>query len=186
VPSLVWRVTIRLCDVTPTVWRTILVRPDTKLAMLHRYVQAAMGWQDHHLYAFTIGGREYGIPSRELDRRVFDARRYALNRLLAETPSRFAYVYDFGDWWRHEIEVEGPQEAEYRKQYPICIDGAEGCPPEDCGGPPGYEEFLKVIDRSWHPRKEEYLTWARSQLYRRSFDPQTATWAMRDVQRGYR
>jgi len=168
------------------VWRTILVRPDTKLAIFHRYLQAAMGWQDCHLYALTIGGKEYGIPSREYGRKVFDARRYALNRVINTLPARMDYVYDFGDWWRHEIDVEAPQDAEYRKQYPICIDGAEACPPEDCGGPGGYEEFLRVTTRAWHPRKEEYLAWAASQFHRRTFDPQVATWSMRDVQRGCR
>ena len=46
-PSIVWRVNVTLRYVTPTVWRTILVRPDTKLAMMHRYIQAAMGWLDY-------------------------------------------------------------------------------------------------------------------------------------------
>lgn len=34
--SIVWRITIRLSGVMPIVWRTILVRPETKLSMLHR------------------------------------------------------------------------------------------------------------------------------------------------------
>jgi hypothetical protein len=169
-PSIVWRVTIRLTGVTPIVWRTILVRPETKLSMLHRYLQAAMGWRDCHLFAFTIDGKQYGIPDREwdFDRKIYDGRRYTLERLFPKIPARFRYVYDFGDHWEHVVEIESEEKAQYRKQYPICIDGAEPCPPEDCGGPPGYKELL-----------------AKSPEYPREFHPQDATWTMRDVQRGF-
>lgn len=183
--SIVWRVTIRLTGVMPIVWRTILVRPETKLAMLHRYLQAAMGWRDCHLYMFKIEGKEYGIPDREwADRKVYDARRYTLARLFPKLPSRFEYVYDFGDWWEHTIEIEGEESAEYRKQYPICVDGAEPCPPEDVGGPHGYREFLLVLRDPNHPERDELRAWARSQLYSESFWVREATWRMRDVQRG--
>jgi len=183
--SLVWRMTVRLQGVMPIVWRTMLVRPETKLAMLHRYVQAAMGWEESHLYAFTIAGRKYGIPGREHDygRKVYDARRYALARLLGEPPARFEYVYDFGDCWEHAIEIEGSEEAVYRKQYPICVDGAERCPPEDVGGPPGYREFLRALRDPNDPEHERFQAWAPD-FERRDFWTQRATWRMRDIQRG--
>lgn len=170
----------------PIVWRTILVRPETKLAMLHRYLQAAMAWRENHLYAFTIEGKEFGIPIRERDsdKKVYDARRYSLARLFPKIPARFNYVYDFGDWWEHIIEIEGEEEAQYRKQYPICVAGAEACPPEDSGGPPGYRELLDALKDPNHPQHEERSTWAKSQFYPRDFRPRNATWMMRDVQRG--
>jgi hypothetical protein len=58
-----------------------------------------MGWRDCHLYMFRIEGKEYGIPDRDWDagRKLYDARRYALARLFPKLPSRFEYVYDFGD-----------------------------------------------------------------------------------------
>lgn len=105
----VWRVTIRLSYVEPPVWRTILARPETKLAMFHRYVQAAMGWQNYHLFEFTIDGKHYGIPHRELEPKVYDARRDTLARLFPSIPVTFRYVYDFGDHWEHEISVEGEE-----------------------------------------------------------------------------
>lgn len=74
----------------PIVWRTILVRPYTRLAMLHRYLQAAMGWRECHLYMFKIEGKEYGIPDRNWDvgRKIYDARRYTLARLFPTLPAR--------------------------------------------------------------------------------------------------
>ncbi len=186
VASTVWRVTVRLCDVHPTVWRTILVRPDTKLAMLHRYIQAAMGWQEHHLYSFGIDGKDYGIPSPDLGKKIYDARRYSLNRLFPTQPTLFTYVYDFGDWWRHDVVIEGAEGAEHRKQYPICVNGAEPCPPEDCGGPPGYWKLRAILRDERHSRHAELGGWARSQNYPRGFNTRWATWSLRDVQRGYR
>ncbi len=171
----------------PIVWRTILVRPDTKLAMLHRYLQAAMGWRERHLYAFTIGGREYGTPDRDWDsgRKVYDARRYTLARLFPKLPAQLDYVYDFGDWWKHTVEIECEEAAAYRKQYPVCVDGAEPCPPEDIGGPPGYHELLLALNDPHKPQHEEWREWARSQFYSGRFRPESATWRMRDVQRGF-
>lgn len=184
--SIVWRLTVRLTGVMPIVWRTILIRPETKLAMLHRYLQAAMGWRDYHLYMFRIGGREYGIPNRDLDdRKVYDARRYTLARLFPELPVGFEYVYDFGDWWQHLIEIEGAEEAEYRKQYPVCVAGDEPCPPEDSGGPPGYRELLAALRDPSHPQHADFTAWAKSRYYWDRFWTQDATWRMRDVQRGY-
>jgi hypothetical protein len=171
----------------PIVWRTILVRPETNLSMLHRYVQAAMGWHDYHMFSFTITGREHGIPDRKRasDRKIYDARRYTLTRLFPVLPARFDYVYDFGDWWEHVVDIEGAQAAEYRRQYPTCVAGAEPCPPEDCGGPRGYRELLAALKNPAHPRHAELSSWAASQYYPQNFDPQQATWTMRDVQRGY-
>ena len=186
-PSIVWRLTIRLTGVMPIVWRTILVRPDTKLAMLHRYLQAAMGWRDCHLFVFTINGKEYAIPNRDRDvnRKIYDARRYTLARLFPTLRAQFDYVYDFGDWWEHVLEIEDEEEALYRKQYPICVAGAEPCPPEDSGGPRGYRELLTALRDPTHPEHENWSAWAKARFYPRNFDPQDATWMMRDMQRGY-
>lgn len=184
--SIVWRLTVRLGGIMPVVWRTLLMRPETKLAMLHRYLQAAMGWRECHLYRFTIGNKEYGIPDRDWDvgEKVSDARRYTLARLFPALPTRFEYVYDFGDWWEHVVEIEGEEAAEYRKQYPICVDGAEPCPPEDVGGPPGYRELLLALRDPNHPQHGDLSEWATSQFYSNRFWVQDATWRMRDVQRG--
>ena len=110
-PSIVWRVNITLRYVTPAVWRAILVRPDTKLATLHRYIQAAMGWLDYHLFVFNLNGKRYTIPSRNLDIKAYDARRYRLDRLLSEPSGHLEYVYDFGDWWEHDV----PEYREFKR-----------------------------------------------------------------------
>jgi len=124
--SRLWRLRIELRDVAPRVWRTILVRPDTKLHHLHRYLAGAMGWEDRHLFAFEIDGREYLVPNREYpsERKTFDVRRYTLEYVCPSLPCAFAYTYDFGDEWIHDVTIEDEEAASYRKQYPICVDGA--------------------------------------------------------------
>ena len=184
-PSIVWRVRITLLGVEPEVWRCVLVRPETTLAQFHRYVQAAMGWQECHLYLFRIDGREYGMP-KFFDHKVFDARRCTLARLLPTLPAELRYVYDFGDHWEHRIAIEAAEDAAHRKQYPICTDGAGDCPPEDCGGPSGYRDLNDALADPTNPRHAELREWMESNRFKRHFSVQDATWTMRDIQRGLR
>lgn len=65
------------------------------------------------------------------------------------------YEYDFGDGWEHELVFEGKA-----VRYPQCVEGARACPPEDYGGPPGFEEFLEAIADPEHPEHEDTLKWA--------------------------
>ena len=66
------------------------------------------------------------------------------------------YLYDFGDMWRHDIFVEAISPPEPGVQYPRCVAGAGACPPEDCGGPGGYERLLEVLGDPGH---DEYALW---------------------------
>ena len=39
----------------------------------------------------------------------------------------------------------------------VCLAGARNCPPEDCGGIPGYAHFLAAIGNQRHPDHEGML-----------------------------
>ena len=58
---------ISLMEVTPTIWRRLLVPGEIKLSRLHTIFQAAMGWEDYHLHYFEIDGVRYGSPDPEWD-----------------------------------------------------------------------------------------------------------------------
>jgi len=62
------------------------------------------------------------------------------------------YVYDFGDHWEHLIEVEQIHRPAPRIRYPRSPAGAGACPPEDCGGPPGYHDLQRALRsrKGWH------------------------------------
>jgi hypothetical protein len=89
----------------PPVWRRVLVPATTRLDRLHDVIQAAMGWTDTHLHAVEAGGVDYGPPDPELDH--VDERRTAIGDVLSEPRDRMRYVYDFGDYWQHDVVVEG-------------------------------------------------------------------------------
>ena len=71
--------------------------------------------------------------------------KYALSDLLQQEKDSFFYEYDFGDSWRHKIILE--KIFPFDKQVPIAkyIKGKRACPPEDCGGPWGYQSFLEIL-----------------------------------------
>ena len=71
----------------------------------------------------------------------------------------FIYEYDFGDSWEHTLTLEKIEPAKRGKYYPVCLKGKRACPPEDCGGTYGYEDFLKAISDPGHEEHETMLDW---------------------------
>ena len=55
------------------------------------------------------------------------------------------YDYDFGDGWEHDLKIERVLPAEPGTHYPRCLTGKRACPPEDCGGPWGYQNLIEVL-----------------------------------------
>ena len=101
-----------------------------------------MGWEDEHMYAFVIDGEDFG-RSGEAD---YDSRFVRLSEVVEEGNTRFRYDYDFGDDWRHTIDIEKTLRVEEGVRYPRCVKGERACPPENCGGPYGYPYFLDKIE----------------------------------------
>jgi hypothetical protein len=161
----VYQLKATILDTKPPVWRRLVVRDDSTLAELHDVLQAAFGWWDCHLHEFEIGGVRYGVDDGEDWSPPKDERRAKL-RNLVQARSAFLYVYDFGDYWRHRIVVEKVLGAETGTRYPACTGGRRACPPEDCGGPWGYQEFLAAIGDPDHEEHDSMLTWVGG-----SFDP---------------
>ncbi len=89
------------------------------------------------------------------------------------------YEYDFGDSWEHEVLFEGILLAESKVKYPLCLDGARACPPEDCGGVWGYADFVAAIQNPDNEQHEEMLEWVGGRFDPERFDPAKATKQMR-------
>jgi hypothetical protein len=152
---------IELRGVKPLVWRRVIVPQNITLAKLHAIFQRTMGWTNSHLHEFTIAQHRYGMPDPEWEfgEPVADERRVRLKPLLEEGARRFTYLYDFGDSWEHVVKVEDLLPAEPDSAPIVCIAGENGCPPEDVGGVPGYEEFLLALSDSTHEEHENMRTW---------------------------
>lgn len=141
----VYQLYIALEYIEPLIWRRFLVADNAALAKLHKIIQIVMGWKDRHLYEFHIDGNRYGKPDEEWGEfKITSDKKVRLSDLELKEKQKFGYLYDFGDSWRHEINVEKILVPDRGVKYPKCLDGAMACPPEDCFGPPGYESLVKL------------------------------------------
>jgi hypothetical protein len=141
----------------PPVWRRVLVPATMRLNRLHDVIQVAMGWQDYHLHAFEAQGVDYGPSDAELDH--VDERRVSIGDLLNAHGNRMRYVYDFGDYWQHDVVVEKVLAAEPGARYPVCLTGKGRCPPEDCGGVWGYADLRETLANPDHEEHADMLEW---------------------------
>jgi hypothetical protein len=83
-----------LRGISPLIWRRLLVRSDTTIALLHQVLQVAFGWEDMHLHRFQIRGREYGLYREGGVFFSTDAREVHLCDLGLRRLERFTYEYD--------------------------------------------------------------------------------------------
>ena len=163
--DLVLQFKVSLRDISPPVWRRLQVPASYSFWDLHVAIQDAMGWLDCHLHEFQIRNPSTGEsdligivdddapPAMKAGWDIPVVRHFTLENRKAR------YCYDFGDDWEHDVELEWILPRELSQDYPLCIAGRRACPPEDCGGPAGYERFLVAISRPSHEDHEVMVQW---------------------------
>lgn len=166
---------VTLEDIEPAVTRTIQVPADIRLDRLHLTIQAAMGWQNAHLYQFCIGaphqrGVERWVAPDFVDTpEDLPATKATLDQVIAQAGGTgLTYLYDFGDDWIHRIEVGQTLDTIPGHIYPRLTELAGSCPPEDIGGLPGFEMFKQAMADPQHPEHADLKEW-----YGGAFDPDT-------------
>jgi hypothetical protein len=167
----------------PKIWRQISVPGNMTLADLDRIIQAAMGWTNSHLHQFTIEGQVYGVLDDEWidEMPSLPDNEFTLDAVLGTEVKSFSYEYDFGDGWQHQVEVQMVIIAdEKRNSWPMCLAGANACPPEDVGGLGGYEEFLEAIGAPVHEEHDSMRRWCGGPFDPQGFDLNSAN---RDIRR---
>jgi hypothetical protein len=164
-----------LKHIKPPVWRRLLVSDDMNLLQLHDLIQAVFGWWDYHLHLFEIAGMEFvNTPDWEEDGEQYqDDSRAKLGDLIPRfvpEGGKFIYIYDMGDYWEHEIQVEKILPDSDQQKTPMILAGRRRCPPEDVGGPWGYENFLEAIRDPRHPEHDSFLEWIGGEFDPEDFD----------------
>jgi hypothetical protein len=131
----IYQVHLWIRQISPMIWRRVLIRSDSTLAQFHDIIQIVFGWSDSHLHRFRVHGRHYGVSRDGGLGFSQDARQVRLVDFQFRHNERFLYEYDFGDRWQHEVRIERGLEDQPKRAYPVCVGGQRAAPPEDCGGP---------------------------------------------------
>jgi hypothetical protein len=151
-----YQLKIHQLGISPQISRRVLMRGDTTLAELHYIFQVVMGWENWHLHSFHLWGKDYGLSYAGGTWYADDARRVRLGDFAWRVNDKF--TYDFGDYWQHQVQVRvkkllppTPVQA-----TPVCASGRRACPPEDVGGPRGYDQ--RTLDQfSWRYEALDHL-----------------------------
>ncbi len=180
----VYQFKITLKDIKPLIWRRIQVPKTYTFWDFHVAIQDAMGWFDSHLHEFEIvnplSGTKtiIGIPNEDEDfanYKTLPGWEQKIADYFSKENKSANYIYDFGDNWEHKIILEKILPKENNITYPLCIKGERACPPEDCGGLYGYEDFLKIIGDPNDEQHEEMLEWIGGEFDSEHFDPNEVT-----------
>jgi len=148
---------IELLNVVPKVKRKITLPAWLTFKDFHEIIQALMGWKNIHLYEFRNNELVIEMPDSPYDpietrgtRKdtvSFVSNEIKLEDVFNTKQLTINYIYDFGDYWQHEINVVKIIED----LNPFLLTKAEGlkgsCPPENCGGAPIYNELVKEFRR---------------------------------------
>ena len=152
--------------IEPQIWRRLVVPSSFNLRELHLVLQAAFGWMNAHLHEFEIGGLRFGdadVANAENgrdDSRAFEEMDVRLRDFTREPRTTFSYVYDMGDNWVHTVCLEKHVAIDPAPKVARCIEGARARPPENVGGPSGYQEFLEAILDPTHEEQRQMKRWA--------------------------
>ncbi len=163
----IYQFNITLINTLPEIWRTIQVPDNYNFWDLHVAIQDAMGWLDYHLHEFDfMKGKELiriGMPNEEsTDASILLGWEVSIKTYFEKAGTTARYSYDFGDGWEHLIELEAILPANTAIHYPVCIAGERACPPEDCGGVPGFEDMLATLQYGKASEKKELNEWLKN------------------------
>jgi hypothetical protein len=166
------QVRVSIDRIEPQIWRRLVVPLHLNLRKLHLVLQAAFGWMNAHMHEFEIGGLSFADEFAQSERadddpKVFDEMEVRLRDFTREPGTTFRYVYDMGDNWVHTVCLEQSLELAPAPKVACCTEGARARPPEDVGGPSGYQEFLEAVLDPSHEEHRAMLRWAGGH-----FDPE--------------
>ncbi|MCK8826565.1 plasmid pRiA4b ORF-3 family protein [Natroniella acetigena] len=172
----IYRFKLSLKGIESLIWRRIEVPENYTFWDLHVAIQDAMGWLDYHLHEFRIAEPvtgeeiEIGFPNLEFADNLKVSWEERIEDYFNNENNSATYIYDFGDYWGHELELEEIAPAERDQEYPFCLAGERACPPEDCGGVGGYYRLLEILKDPEDKEYEAILDWVGKKYNPEDFD----------------
>jgi hypothetical protein len=156
------QLSVTLRDIEPPIWRRLLVPASLTLDELHAVIQTAMGWEDYHLHLFEVDGTLISATRWKAARSGTRRRSPSGRRPRPWTNSLRVRL-------RRQLGPRHPRRAGHRQRRRLAphLVGARACPPEDCGGPWGYQHLLEVLADPAHEEHEGLLGWVGG-----GFDPE--------------
>ena len=140
--------TTRLADTEEGMSLGVREKELPEVDRLRLVLQAAIGWTNSHLYEITAQGVGLGIPDADFGDGPLDAKTARLIDVLEDCGVKtLECLYDFGDGWEHTVKIERIENAIPGLTSPFLVDAVGRCPPEDVGGPSGYEEVPRGYER---------------------------------------
>jgi hypothetical protein len=145
----------------PPVWRRVVVPEQFTFWRFHLVIQEALGWENAHLFQFSPEGwgsePAIGLTGEWDEGNTVDCKKIKLSKIFTAPGQTYTYIYDFGDDWLHLLELEKITDEKSTKAS--LLDGEGRCPPEDCGGWPGYAQLKEVLADPKHPEHREMKEW---------------------------
>lgn len=127
-------------DTRPPVWRRVVIPDKITFMELHEIIQILFGWEDEHLHEFQIPSDYITIGSEGAYRGKFYDEEETLIDSFFRNYKWIRYIYDFGDEWRHKINIE-KIDINYSLRVATLLKYKGDNFEEDCGGVWGADEM---------------------------------------------
>ena len=125
------RYTIKIA-LSKKLYRTITIGASATLEDLHLAIQKIYKFDNDHLYAFYMDGKEWsdhGIYSPDGERPPY-ANEVKLGELDLYAGKRFVYLFDFGDCWLFELVVQKLEPSQPEPRTATVVETKGEAPPQ--------------------------------------------------------
>ena len=152
---------VSLKGIKPRIWRRFQIAQSETFGGLQRAIADSFGWDGGHLWEFmdsqhrAIAGfaDDFMADLRDFGESTPAADEVTLVDYFSRARS-CVYHYDFGDSWIHSVNLrERVSSAEVFKRR--LLAGRRACPPEDCGGLPGYYRLVEAVETGVDPWEDD-------------------------------
>jgi hypothetical protein len=124
----IFKVSLNKCT-----WRRIKISASHTLHHLHEAIQDAFKFYDDHLYAFFMDGQPWSRKAywcREDNQQPY-ADKAIIGRLDLTPGQRFLYLFDFGDEWMFDVQVEEILLSDVPPARPVVLESKGAVPEQD-------------------------------------------------------